>query len=86
MNAGERELVLFHRIAEPESAAIRTYIVERGLKPRIDFQNVETDGAELFRRRGGRRTPALWDGRRLHEGADSIRVALGAIIGVQEQE
>lgn len=79
-------LVLFHRLADPESAAVRAEIVRLGLKPRVDFQNVETEGAEAFAARSGRRVPALWDGARLHEGADSIRLALGAIIAAEEQD
>ena len=77
-------LVLYHRLADPDSAAVRSWIVERGLKPRIDFQNVDTEGAEAFAALGGARTPALWDGARLHEGADAIRAAVGAIIRAEE--
>jgi hypothetical protein len=73
-------LVLYHRLADPGSAAIRAWIVERGLKPRVDFQNVDTEGAEAFAALRGSRVPALWDGERLHEGADAIRAAVGAII------
>lgn len=69
-------LVLYHRLSDPESAQIRRFIVERGLKPRVDFQNVDTEGAEAFAAHGGRAVPALWDGERLHEGADAIRNAL----------
>jgi len=73
-------LVLYHRVADAESAAVRRWIVERGLKPRIDFQNVDTEGAQAFAAHGGARVPALWDGQRLHEGPDAVRLALGAII------
>lgn len=79
-------LVLYHRVPDAESAAIRARIVELGLKPRIDFQNVDTEAAEAFAAVGGRRVPALWDGARLHEGALAIRLALGAIIAAEEQE
>jgi hypothetical protein len=61
-------LVLYHRIDDPDSAAVRRRIVELGLKPRIDFQNVDTEGAAAFAARRGRSVPALWDGQRLHEG------------------
>ena len=77
-------LVLYHRLADPDSAAVRAWIVERGIKPRIDFQNVETEGADAFAALGGVRIPALWDGARLHEGVDAIRVAVGAIIRAEE--
>ena len=58
-------------------------IVEAGLKPRIDFQNVDTDGAEAFAAHGGREVPALWDGARLHQGSYDVRLALGAIIAAE---
>ncbi len=78
-------LVLYHRVPDPESAGIRRWIVERGLKRRVDFQNVDTEGGAAFAAHGGRRVPALWDGTRLHEGADAVRLALGAIIAPEEQ-
>ena len=62
---------------------MRQRIVDLGLKPRLDFQNVDTEGAEAFAAHGGRRVPALWDGERLHEGGDAIELALGAIIAAE---
>ena len=79
------ELVLFHRLADPGSARVRAWIVERGVKSRIDFQNVDTEGAAAFAALGGGGIPALWDGRRLEHGADAILLALGAIIRAEEQ-
>ena len=61
-------------------------IVDLGLKPRVDFQNVDTEGAATFAARGGRQVPALWDGARLHEGGDAIELALGAIIAAEEHD
>jgi hypothetical protein len=69
-------VILFHRIDDPDSAAVRRRVVELELKSRIDFQNVDTDGAEAFAQHGGRTVPALWDGERLHEG----RVAALAVL------
>jgi protein-S-isoprenylcysteine O-methyltransferase Ste14 len=60
--------VLFHRIAEAESARVRLLVVELGLKSRIAFQNAETDGKDELVRLGGGSTPALWDGERLFTG------------------
>ena len=77
-------LVLYHRLADPDSARIRARIVELGLKPRVDFQNVDTEAAADLAALGGRRVPALWDGTRLHEGPEAIRLALGAIIAAEE--
>ena len=80
-----RGLVLYHRLADPVSASVRVWIVERGLKSRIDFQNIENEGAEAFSALGGGAVPALWDGARLYVGADDIRLALGAIIAAEER-
>ena len=73
-------LILYHRVADPASASIRRLIVDRGLKSRIDFQNADTDGAGAFAGHGGRAVPALWDGRRLHEGEAAIRLVLDAMM------
>jgi hypothetical protein len=67
--------VLFHRIGDTDSAAVRRRVVELGLKPRIDFQNVDDDGAAAFAEHGGRRVPALWDGALLHEGRPAVLAA-----------
>ena len=68
----EREYTLFHRVAEPESARIRSRVVDLGLKPRIDFQNAETDGKDELARLGGLLTPALWDGHILTVGESAV--------------
>jgi len=67
---------LFHRIDEPASARIRQRVVELGLKPRIDFQNAETDGQAELARLGGSLTPALWDGHTLTVGEPAVAKAL----------
>jgi hypothetical protein len=69
-------LVLYHRIDDPDSAAVRRRVVELGLKASIDFQNVDTDGAAAFAAHGGRRVPALWDGERLRVGKGDVLAAL----------
>ena len=65
-------MILYHRIDDPESAAVRRRVVELGIKAQIDFQNVDTEGAEAFAQHGGRTVPALWDGQRLHEGRAAV--------------
>lgn len=69
-------VVLYHRIDDPGSAVVRRRVVELGLKPQVDFQNVDTDGAEAWASVHGRVLPALWDGARLHEGKDAALAAL----------
>jgi hypothetical protein len=69
-------VVLYHRIDDPGSAVVRRRVVELGLKPQIDFQNVDTDGAEAWTNARGKVLPALWDGARLHEGTDAALAAL----------
>jgi hypothetical protein len=66
------DYTLFHRVAEPESARIRSRVVELGLKTRIDFQNADTDGKDELARLGGSVTPALWDGRTLTVGESAV--------------
>jgi len=68
---------LFHRLAEPESAAARTLVRELGFLEAVELRNVAFDShQDALAARGGSATPALWDGERLHEGLAAIRAAL----------
>jgi hypothetical protein len=78
------EYTLFHRVAEPASARIRQRVVELGLKPRIDFQNAETDGKDELARLGGSITPALWDGQTLAVGESAVARKL-ATLGTERE-
>ena len=72
-------LELFHRLTDPESARARTLVRDLGLLGAVDFRNVAFEShAAALAAHGGARTPALWDGERLHEGLDAIRAARGA--------
>jgi hypothetical protein len=75
---------LFHEIVGEANVRVRREIVARGLKDRIDFRNVHypphRDGLAAL---GGSRTPALWDGVRLHEGEEAVLRALRDIIPAQ---
>ena len=71
---------LFHRIAEPDSAAARQLAVALGLADAIAFRNVAFDThREALAALGGGATPALWDGARLHAGLGAVRAALAEI-------
>jgi len=76
-------VVLYHRIGDPESAAVRRRVVELGLKPRVDFQNVDSEGADAFAERGGRRVPALWDGVLLHEGRAAVLTQIERLVSAR---
>jgi hypothetical protein len=70
-------LELFHRLAEPASAAARKLVVDLGLADRVSFRNVGFDShRDALAAHGGAQTPALWDGARLHVGLDAVRAAL----------
>ena len=74
----DREYVLFHRIADLDSAAVRREIAARGLKPLIDFQNIDSEeGRQQFQARKGTRVPALWDGEGLVIGRPAVLARLG---------
>lgn len=76
-------LVLYHRIGDVDSAAVRQRIVELGLKPQVDFQNVDSEGADEFAERGGRRVPALWDGVLLHVGRAAVLMQVERLAGAR---
>ena len=69
-------MILYHRIDDPDSATVRRRVVELGIKAQVDFQNVDTEGAEAFAQHGGRQVPALWDGQRLHAGSAAVLAVL----------
>lgn len=71
---------LFHRLAEPDSAEARRLAVGLGLEGRVAFRNVGFEShRDALRALGGGRTPALWDGERLHQGLEAVREALEAL-------
>jgi hypothetical protein len=72
---------LFHRIAEPDSAAARRRAGELGLHDRVAFRNVEFDTHRVaLAAKGGDATPALWDGAALHVGREAVLAALEALV------
>lgn len=57
----ESKIILFHRIAEPDSARVRTAIVDLGLKDRVDFRNSSSGSSHVLlqEKAGNDKTPAL---------------------------
>jgi hypothetical protein len=83
MSGGARVLELFHRIADPPSARVRRYIVDYALEDRVRLRNVDLEEAEAaWREWGGHTTPALWDGARLHQGAEAVLARLQAVVNL----
>jgi hypothetical protein len=77
VTAPRPELELFHALAEPESAAARVLVQDLGMLDEVRFRNVFYEShAGALAALGGARTPALWDGERLHQGLAAIRAAL----------
>ena len=71
---------LFHVVAEPGSAGARRRVVERQLISQVRFRNLAYAEVQAdFVARGGRLTPALWDGARLFEGEAAVLEALDRI-------
>ncbi|KFE62324.1 hypothetical protein [Hyalangium minutum] len=76
-------LELFHRIADPPSAAARRYVVDHALEDRVRFRNLTYPEVEAdFHRLGGTTTPALWDGTHLHQGAEAVVARLQAVVNL----
>lgn len=72
---------LFHEIVGEDNTRVRREIVALDLKARIDFRNVHFEShRDRFAALGGSRTPALWDGERLHQGAEAVLRALRAMM------
>ena len=76
-------LELFHLLVDPPSAVARRYVVDHALEDRVRMRNVTFPDAEAqWRARGGHSTPALWDGERLHQGAEAVVARLQAVVNL----
>ena len=68
---------LFYTIADADCAAARRAVIDRDLKERVSFRNLDYPEVEAdFTARGGRTVPALWDGERLHQGLPAVLAEL----------
>ena len=71
---------LFHATNDAASAEARRLVVARGLVDKIRFRNVFYPEVRAdLETRGGRTTPAIWDGTRLIEGRDAVVALLGSL-------
>lgn len=74
---------LFHEIAHPPSARVRAYVVDHFLEECVDFRNVHFDEhRDAWLQRGGITLPALWDGERLHQGAEAALSRLQSLTNI----
>jgi hypothetical protein len=70
---------LFYTIADQDCACARLAVMDRGVKPLVDFRNMYyPEVTHDFTARGGTKLPALWDGVTLHQGLDAVLRALPA--------
>ena len=66
-------LELFHATNDEGSAEARKLVVDRALAGRIRFRNVFYPEVRAdLDARGGKTTPAIWDGERLIEGREAV--------------
>lgn len=75
------KLELFHAIAEVGSARVRRWVGEADLLAEMRFRNVVYPEvvADLVKYGGTEQSvPALWDGAKLHVGADAVIARLQA--------
>ncbi|MGZ3405566.1 MAG: hypothetical protein ACXVAN_03915 [Polyangia bacterium] len=71
---------LFHATNDAGSAAARQRVVDRALVDRIRFRNVFYAEVQAdLDARGGKTTPAIWDGTSLIEGRDAVLAFLDAL-------
>ena len=64
---------LFHATNDEGSASARKRVVDRALVDKIRFRNVFYAEVQAdLDARGGKTTPAIWDGSKLIEGRDAV--------------
>lgn len=70
---------LFHAIADPASAKVRSWVVDHDFTEHVRFRNVSYPEVQVdLTARGGLGAPALWDGATLLTGAEAIIARLVA--------
>jgi len=70
---------LFHSIADPGSAKVRSWVVDHDFAEHVRFRNLTYPEVQAdLTARGGSAPPALWDGATLLTGAEAIIARLAA--------
>jgi hypothetical protein len=71
---------LFHATNDEGSAAARKLVVDRDLVDKIRFRNIFYPEVQAdLDARGGKATPAVWDGEKLIEGREAVLAFLMAM-------
>lgn len=71
---------LFYIIADADCAVARKAVLDGGLKEQVSFRNLDyPEVAADFEALGGHKLPAVWDGKRLHEGLVAVTAALSRL-------
>jgi hypothetical protein len=71
---------LFHATNDEGSAVARKRVVDRALVDKIRFRNVFYPEVQAdLDARGGKTTPAIWDGSKLIEGRDPVLAFLDSL-------
>lgn len=74
---------LFYEEGDPASAKVRAFIEDHQMGDFVRLRDVALDEVRLeWERRGGRGAPALWDGQRWYEGAESALARMRAFLDV----
>ena len=74
---------LFLRPGEPSSERVRAFVADHYLEDAVMLRDVSGAGnAEALEALGGERTPALWDGERLHAGAEACMARLQVLTNI----
>ena len=76
-------LAIFYQEGDGGSARVLTFIEEHGIQDLVVARDIAfADARAAFDRLRGSSTPALWDGERMHQGAEAVLARLMAFLNV----
>ncbi len=76
---------LFHVLTEPASARMRRLVVDLGVDDAVRLRNLYYPEVDAdFSARGGKETPALWDGETLLQGEAAVAERLDAMAAARK--